>query len=186
MNKTVKIHQMESKTTTPICFRFQVNKCPFGDKCKYRHIKDPNFIPRDNRENKEKKGADKKKFTPNNNNNRLVGTPRGKLLDGQAPTYSTMQIRTLKLLANVNTVSENDDNNKVIVSNNVLKTHDNNSWMFDNNSSRSTNPQAQICTLNYSSSSLSSLLLPPLLLLMINALHIYGTTIYCNHIWSMK
>ena len=105
MNKTVKIHQMESKTTTPICFRFQVNKCPFGDKCKYRHIKDPNFIPRDNRENKEKKGADKKKFTPNNNNNRLVGTPRGKLLDGQAPTYSTMQIRTLKLLASVNTAN---------------------------------------------------------------------------------
>ena len=117
------------------------------------------------------------KFTPNNNNNRLVGPPRGKSPDGQAPTYSTMQIRTLKLLANVNTVSENDDNNKVIVSNNVLKTHDNNSWMFDNSSSTSTNSQAQICTFNYSSSSLSSLLLSPLLLLMINALHIYGTAI---------
>ena len=40
-----------------------------------------------------------KKFTHNdNNNNRLVGPPRGKSLDGQAPTYSTMQIRTLKLL----------------------------------------------------------------------------------------
>ena len=36
MNRTVKIHSMESKTITPICFRFQVNKCPFGDKCKYR------------------------------------------------------------------------------------------------------------------------------------------------------
>ena len=40
-----------------------------------------------------------------------------KSLDGRAPSYSTMQIRTLKLLANVNT--ENDDNNKVIVDNNV-------------------------------------------------------------------
>ena len=30
------------------------------------------------------------------------------------------------------------------------------------------------------------LLLSPLLLLMINALQIYGTTIYCNHIWSRK
>ena len=46
MNRTVKIHSMESKTVTPICFRFQVNKCPFGDKCKDRHIKDENFIPR--------------------------------------------------------------------------------------------------------------------------------------------
>ena len=42
-----------------------------------------------------------KKFTPNNDNNRLVGPPRGKSLDRQAPTYSTMQIKTLKLLANV-------------------------------------------------------------------------------------
>ena len=81
---------------------------------------------------KDNNGAEKKftpktpnkKFTPNDNNNRLVGPPLGKSLDGQAPTYSTMQIRTLKLLANVNTVNENDDNNKVIVSNNVLTTRD--------------------------------------------------------------
>ena len=32
MNRTVKMHSMESKTVTPICFRFQVNKCLFGDK----------------------------------------------------------------------------------------------------------------------------------------------------------
>ena len=91
MNRTVKIHSMESKTVTPICFRFQVNKCPFGDKCKYRHIEDENFIPRGNKENKDNNGADKKKvtpkmpnkkFTPNNNNNRLVDPPRGKSLDG--------------------------------------------------------------------------------------------------------
>ena len=49
MNGTVKIHSSESETTTPICFRFQVNKCPFGDKCKYRHIKDPNLIPKYNK-----------------------------------------------------------------------------------------------------------------------------------------
>ena len=68
-----------------------------------------------------------------------------------------MQIRTLKLLANVNTVNESDNNNnKVIVSNNVLTTRDNNSWMFDNNTSTSTNSQARICTFNYSSSSSSS------------------------------
>ena len=90
------------------------------------------------------------KFTPNNHNNRLVGPPRAKSLDDHAPTYSTMQIRTLKLLANVNTVNESDDNNKVIVSNNVLTTRDLNSWMFDNNSSTSTNSQARICTFNYS------------------------------------
>ena len=48
MNRTVKIHSTESKIITPICFRFQVNKCPFGDKCNYRHIKNPNFTSRDN------------------------------------------------------------------------------------------------------------------------------------------
>ena len=67
-----------------------------------------------------------------------------------------MQIRTLKLLANVNTVNESDDNNKVIVENNVLTTCDINYWMFDNNSSTSTNSQARICTFNYSPSSSSS------------------------------
>ena len=154
MNRTVKIHFMESKTVTPICFRFQVNKCPFGDKYKYRHIKDDKFIPRGNKENKDNNGAYKKKVTPNNHNNRLVGPPRGKSLDGHAPSYSTMQIRTLKLLANVST--ENDDNNKVIIENNVLTTRDNNSWMFDNNSSTSNNSQARICTFNYFSSSSSS------------------------------
>ena len=61
-DRTVKIHSM--KTTIPICFRFQVNKRPFGDKGKYRHIKDPNFIPGDNKENKDNNGADKMKFTP--------------------------------------------------------------------------------------------------------------------------
>ena len=80
------IHSIESKTKTPISFWFQVNKYPSGDKYKYRHIKDPNFIPRDDKENKENNGADKKKFTPkmppkkftpNNNDNRLVGPPRG-------------------------------------------------------------------------------------------------------------
>ena len=117
MKGAVKIHSMESKTITPICFRFQVNKCTFGDKCKYRHIKDPNFTPRDNKEIKDNNGADQKKFTPKmpnkkftpNNNNRLVGPPREKSLDEQAPTYLTMQIRTLKLLANVNTVKSYPD-----------------------------------------------------------------------------
>ena len=49
---SVKIHSMESKATNPICSRFQVNKCPFGDKCKYRYVKDLNFIIRDKKENK--------------------------------------------------------------------------------------------------------------------------------------
>ena len=56
----------------------------------------------------------------------------------------------------MNAVNENDDINRVIVSNNVLTTRDNNSWMFDNNSSTSNNSQARICTFNYSSSSSSS------------------------------
>ena len=65
MNRTVKIHSMESKTVTPICFRFQVNKCPFGDKCKHRYIKDHNFISRQNKENKDNNRAGKKIHTQN-------------------------------------------------------------------------------------------------------------------------
>ena len=97
-----------------------------------------------------------KNFLPNNNNNRLVGPPRGKSFDGQAPTYSMMQIRRLELLVNLNTVHENDDSKKVVVSNNVHTTRDSNSWMFDNSSSTSTNSQTRICTFNYTPSSSSS------------------------------
>ena len=57
----------------------------------------------------------------------------------------------------MNTINESDDSNKVIVSNNVLTTRDNNSWMLDNNSSTSNNSRARICTFSYSSSSSSSL-----------------------------
>ena len=57
----------------------------------------------------------------------------------------------------MNTVNENDDSNKVTVSNNVPNTRDNNSWMLDNNSSTSTNSLARICTFNYPTSSSSSL-----------------------------
>ena len=120
-----------------------------------------------------------KKFTPNNNNNRLVGPPRGKSLDGQAPTYSTMQIKTLKLLANVNSVNENDDNNKVTVSNNVpplviiilgcsittilhLIVHKHESL-----------PLTTLLALHR----LHLLLLHPMLLLKTKELHIYGATI---------
>ena len=71
MNRTVKMHSMESKTATPNCFRFQVNKCPFGDKCKYRHIKDENFIPRENKENKNNNGADKKKSHTQNTKQKI-------------------------------------------------------------------------------------------------------------------
>ena len=67
-----------------------------------------------------------------------------------------MQIRTLKLLANVNTENDDDNNNKAMVENNVLTNRDNSSWMFDNNSSTTNNSQARICTFNYSSSSSSS------------------------------
>ena len=57
----------------------------------------------------------------------------------------------------MNSINDSGDNDKVIVRNNVLTTRDNYSWIFDNNSSTSTNSQARICTFNYFSSSSSSL-----------------------------
>ena len=90
-----------------------------------------------------------KKYKPENLNNRLVDPPRGKSLDGQAPTYSTMQIR------NVNTNNEYENNNQVTGNTNAPHIRDNNSWMFENNNSTSTNTQTQICTITSTSSSSS-------------------------------
>ena len=53
-------------------------------------------------------------------------------------------------------IEKSVNDNKVIVENIVLTNRDNNSWMFDNNSSTSNNSQARIFTFNYSSSSSSS------------------------------
>ena len=95
--------------------------------------------------------------------------------DGHAPSYSTMQIRTLKLLTNVNT--ENDDNNKVIVENNVPTNRDNNSWMFDNNSFTILKHESVPSTTLLALHRLHPLLLHHLLLLMTKEVHTYGITI---------
>ena len=88
-----------------------------------------------------------------------------------------MQIRTLKLLANVST--ENDDNNKVIVENNVLTNRDSNSWMFDNNSPYLIilKHESVPSTTHLALHRLHPLLLHHLLLHMSNELHTYGITI---------
>ena len=120
-----------------------------------------------------------KKFTTNDNINRLVGPPRGNSLDGQAPTYSTIQIRTSIILSNVNTVNESDDNNKVIVSNNVPNTRDNDSWMFETTLLHQLihKHESVHSTTLLALHRLHPLLLPPMLLLMIKTLQTYGTTI---------
>ena len=38
-----------------------------------------------------------KLYTPNNYNNRVVGPPKGKVLEGQPPRYSNQQQKFLKL-----------------------------------------------------------------------------------------
>ena len=67
-----------------------------------------------------------------------------------------MQIRTLKLLTNLNQISESNNNNQVILSRNVPTIRDMNSWIFNNSNSTSTTTQARICTFNYTSNSSSS------------------------------
>ena len=60
--------------------------------CKFRHIKDENFIPRDNKENKNNNGADKKKVTPKIPNRKFTFANNLKVLiciveyDGACPS----------------------------------------------------------------------------------------------------
>ena len=142
---------MESKTTTRICFRFQVNKILTLYQETIKKIKIITVLI--------KRNSHAKCHVRNIHPIIIIIVflilhEENNLMDKLQHTQQC-KIRTLKLLANVNTVHKNDDNNKLIVSNNVLTTRDNNSWMFDNNSSTSNNSQARICTFNYSSSSSS-------------------------------
>ena len=101
-NSKVKISELKLSINKEYCNKFQVEKCPFGGKCKYRHELDPNYIKKEEvivskynkSDNKDKcKNKDKnndrrpskegaKLYTPNNYNNRVVGPPIGKILEG--------------------------------------------------------------------------------------------------------
>ena len=96
-------------TNAGYCNRFQVGKCTFGERCKFRHEIDPEFKPGEQIiDEKKKKGftKDKKKklpnkntkriFSPNNYYNSIAGQPRGNHLAGQPPKYSNEQV--LKIL----------------------------------------------------------------------------------------
>ena len=71
-----------------------------------------------------------KKFTLNNFNDRLVAPLRGQYLNGQAPTYSTMQIKTLKPLTNINISNDSRNNGQLVVSTTVQSVRDNTYTIF--------------------------------------------------------
>ena len=116
-NSKVKINELKVSTNKGYCNKFQVGKCTFGDKCRYRHEIDPDYKKKDgvvlgknNKDNSKEinKNKDKnndrkpskdghKLYTPNNYNNRVVGPPKGKPLEGQPPRYSNQQQKFLKL-----------------------------------------------------------------------------------------
>ena len=95
-----------------------MRKCTFGDKCRYRHEIDPEckkkeevVVGKNNKDNSKDKNKNKDKnndrkpskdgrklYTPNNYNNRVIGPPKGKVLEGQPPRYSNQQQNFLKLL----------------------------------------------------------------------------------------
>ena len=84
---------------------------------RYRNKIDPDYIKKDevivgknNKNNNKDKYKNKDKsnnrkprkekarlYTPNKFNNRVVGPPRGKILEGQPPRYSNQQQKLLKL-----------------------------------------------------------------------------------------
>ena len=84
---------------------------------RYRHKIDPDYIKKDevivgknNKNNNKDKYKNKDKsnnrkpskekarlYTPNKFNNRVVGPPKGKILEGQPPRYSNQQQKLLKL-----------------------------------------------------------------------------------------
>ena len=110
-NSKVKINELKVSINKGYCNKFQIGKCTFGDKCRYRHELDPDYkkmyeviVGKNNKDNDKDKYKNKDKnndrkpskeghklFTPNNFNNRVVVPPKGILLEGQPPRYSNQQ-----------------------------------------------------------------------------------------------
>ena len=110
-NSMVKINEFKVSINKGYCNKFQLGKCTFDDKYRYRHEIDPDYKMKDevivgknnsdnnkNRNKNKDKNNDRKPskeghklYTPNNFNNRVVGPPKGKILEGQPPRYSNQQ-----------------------------------------------------------------------------------------------
>ena len=104
-NSKVKINESKVSTNKGYCKKIQIGKCTFGDKCRYRHEIEPDYKKKeevvvgknnkdkskDRNKNKDKNNDRKpskdghKVYTPNNYNNRVVGPPKGEVLEGQPP-----------------------------------------------------------------------------------------------------
>ena len=116
-NSKVEINELKVSTNKGYCNKFQIRKCTFGDKCRYRHEIDPDYKKKDdvvvgkgNKDNNKDRNKNKDKnndrkpskeghklYTPNNFNNRVVGPPKGRILEGQPPRYANQQQKLLQL-----------------------------------------------------------------------------------------
>ena len=115
----MKINELKVSINKGYCNKFQIGKCTFGDKYRYRYEIDPDYKKKDevivgkyNKDNDKDKNKNKNKdknndrkpsnegqklYTPINFNNRVVGPPKGRILGGQPPRYSNQQQKFLKL-----------------------------------------------------------------------------------------
>ena len=95
-NSEVKINELKVSTNKGYCNKFQIGKCTFSDKCRYRHKIDPDYkkkkevvVGKNNKDNSKDRNKNKDKnndrkpsrdghklYTPNNYNNRVVGPPK--------------------------------------------------------------------------------------------------------------
>ena len=91
--------------------RFQVGKCTFGERRRFKHEINPEFTPRESvmveKKKKDFTKGKKKKLSntnikrilnPNNYRNSTAGQRRGNYVAGQPPKYSNEQIITIKVL----------------------------------------------------------------------------------------
>ena len=140
-NSKTKMNELGVSVNKGYCNKFQVGKCTFGDKCRYRHKIDPDYKKKDklivaknykDNNNKDKSNNRKpnkdgaKLYTPNSFNNRVVGPPKGETLNGQPSRYSNQQQKLLKIFI--------QNNNMLLDHQNDLPTpplQNSTSWRFD-------------------------------------------------------
>ena len=152
----MKTNELKVSINEGYCNKFQIGKCTFGDKCRYRHEIDPDYKKKDevvvgnnNKDNNKDRNKNKDKnndkkpskdehklYTPNNFDNRVVGPPKGKNLEGQPLRYSSQQQKFLKLfIKNNNDLLEPENLTTPLLPNSA-------SWLFTPSTQPTTNPRS--------------------------------------------
>ena len=102
-NSKVKINELKVSTNKGYCNKFQIGKCTFGNKCRYRHEIDPDYKKKE----EVVVGKNNKDFSKDRNKNKDKNNDRKPSKDRRKPYHLITIIIVLSVLLRVKFQKDN-------------------------------------------------------------------------------